>query len=116
MNPSQFKKLQAKWYKKLKAEGFRDIEVVEPTTRVYGSQVTIEAKQYYYQIANRFLTEHIFENKRDKIIWEYHANGMSIRNIVKTLKKVRIKTYRRAVWETVSKLRKIMKEKYLVNG
>ena len=121
MNKNQFNKLKAKWYKKLKASGFEDIELRHNNLKNRESLFSdtrmisrFQAKQVYYQLATRFLNEYTFKNNRERIIWEYHANGISVRNIVKLLKKVRIKTYRRAVWVIIDNLRNSMKQKYMV--
>ncbi len=119
---SNYRELKKKWYAKLKNSGFEDIERNEdllkrPSSVVFGDYRKIAfgiAKFEYYQMAARFLNEHDFKNNRERIIWEYHANGISIRNIVKLLKKVRIKTYRRAVWNIITRLRATMKDQYMV--
>lgn len=133
MTKAEYKKLQKKWYKKLKEtksseypNGFNDIERNEDLLKDWAlkfgddrrlgntSQITRDAKQQYYQLANQFLNEHAFDSNKEKTIWEYHSNGLSIRNIVKTLKKVRIRTHKNAVHAIIAKLRKIMKQKYMV--
>ena len=126
MNKSQFKKLKDTWYKKLKKSGFVDIEKNEygdlkessaifANTKASGVEKPLiynTYKEEYYRLANQFLNEHAFETSRERAIWEYHANGMSIRDIVKTLKKVRIKAYKHGVWGIIVKLRILMKQKY----
>lgn len=129
MKKSDFNKLKAKWYAKLAKSNFKDIEkneyeLIEPSsifTRTKGrsesslTEVGWAAKRDYYNMATDFLAVHPFESKIDRIIWEYHANGLSCRDIAATLNKVRKKkTDKTSVWEIVHKLEVIMKKMYLV--
>lgn len=91
----EFKTLQAKWYKKAKESGFEDIEKDEQWlkrhTGFYGKDHLYRteyarARRDYYIAAGQFLHSHLFDNEVDRRIWELHANGVSIRDIVKTLK------------------------------
>jgi hypothetical protein len=124
----EFKKLEAKWYKKLKKEGFNDIEeneseyIIRPPyhyitdNRVFSSieerRNHFNAKQYYYYMANQFLNTYKFKNNRERNIWEYHVNGISYRDITKLLKKARIKTNRTTVGQIIASLRVEMKKMY----
>jgi hypothetical protein len=116
-----FQELQTKWYEKLEKSGFKDIEKKHvgemnwPSDFVRESRmIGWQAKQEYYRMAEHFLTEHKFKNRLERIIWEYHANGISVRNIVVTLQKVKVKGLdRNVVWKIVNKLETIMKKKYL---
>jgi len=115
-----FKALQKKWYSKLKKEGFEDIEQDEENLKVW-SQVffgkhsieQIQAKQAYYQMATNFLEEYPFETERDRIIWEYHANGISAREIVVLFKKIKIKINFMKVWRLIKKHRVKMYQMYM---
>lgn len=121
---SDFDKLKAKWYKKLEKSGFEDIESSEDRLKSYSNKFarkdeymnsvdTWETKAEYYYIAEYFLNTHKFNSKLEKSIWEYHANGISVRNIVNILKKVRIETNKIVVWDTINRLRKIMRRQYV---
>lgn len=69
----------------------------------------------YYNMAHHFLTEYQFESELEKVMWEYHAEGLSIRNIVKVLNSTKaINTNRERVWKTIRRLVVLMKERYLV--
>lgn len=123
MDKSDFKKLKAKWDNKLAKSGFEELETksgdLRNTTKSGGvidkRRVTWEQQQEYYYLATHFLNDHEFKNKNEEIIWEYHSNGMSIRNIVETLNKVRKKkTDRQTVWEIVKALSNEMKTLYKV--
>lgn len=114
------------WYKKLKDDGFEDIEDVERDTlktwalrttaellRV-NSKIVIEAKEEYYSMCRHFLADHEFKNKKERIIWEYHTEGISTRDIAKLLEKAGIaKTSRTPVYNTIKRLENIMKDLYL---
>jgi hypothetical protein len=119
------------WYRKLKKEGFEDIEANDydlrsPSYRfahmdrrakytMEQAKIQWAAKQEYYYLANHFLNEHEFENNRERNIWEYHSNGVSIRDIVIVLNKLpgRKKVNRDTIWKIIRKLSKLMKEQYL---
>lgn len=91
----KFKELNAKWAKKLEKSGFEDIE--QPDGRLqtwhsewfkYRANPTLDlAKQDYYRHAGYFLYEHKFKSELEKEIWEFHAEGISIREISKLLNK-----------------------------
>lgn len=120
-NPKDdFEKLQKKWYAKLKKSGFEDAESDEYNLKVWSSVFfahrsisQIQAKQAYYQMATNFLVDYKFENERDKIIWEYHSNGMSVRDIGKVLRKVGIRMNFMTVWRVVNKMRAKMYDMYM---
>ncbi len=119
MDNQAFKTLKAKWYAKLKRSGFDDLEIEETGLLRGGPPIRNaiprrdgrdggpwESKAEYYRLAEHFLNEHEFDSKLEKIIWEYHSNGMSVRDIALTLNKVRKKkTTRNPVWEIVAELR-----------
>lgn len=80
----EFQQMNRKWKKKLKASGFKDIERSEHQLRVYSYQVYDSydpAVADYYVKAEAFLLNHKFENEFDKIIWELHSQGQSVRKI-----------------------------------
>lgn len=116
-----FKQLQAKWYKKLKDSGFDDVEKNEIYLKKYSYVADCtpdvwNAKVYYYQIAEHFLNTHTFKSPIERIIWEYHTNGISVRNISKLLKDAKVRVYKKtAVCEITQKLRKQMFEEYGVS-
>jgi len=83
------KKLIAKWYKKLKAGGFEDIEKDEYTLKEYHSVkfkakrvVGWEEKQRYYEVARQLLHTFPFTSKESRHIWKLHADGKSVEHIV----------------------------------
>ncbi len=112
-NSPAFKRLRAKWYKKLKDEGFEDIESPDSELlhKWHGSlfathydPVVTPAKEEYYRRAAQELHTYPFENNLDRLIWEKHAGGLSIRDIVKLLKKRRFKqTFSRQKVHTILK-------------
>lgn len=118
---SDYEKLRDKWYKKLKKAGFEDIEQDEYNLKKWSSLPALKtpatvwyAKVEYYNLADRFLHEHKFESELEKIIWEYHANAVSTRNIAKLLKKVRVTDMCYVtVWRIINKLKQIMLRMYV---
>lgn len=125
-SPKQsLKALQKEWYKKLKDDGFTDIENDEDHLKFYNSQFAAqfverdsyvwEAKAEYYRMAEHFLHEYEFESELEKVIWEYHANALSYRDIAKVLKKLKLvkKTNRTTVYITVNKLKDKMFAMYM---
>lgn len=127
MSNSEYDKLRKIWYKKLSKvkdenypDGFSDIEFEDETLRIWStpfqrkkSIISGAAKETYYRHCRYFLNDHKFSTRREEIIWAYHSEGISVRDIVKLLKKVRIKMARTQVWEVINKLEKIMKKMYL---
>lgn len=119
-----YQKLKAEWYAKLKKSGFEDIEGDEDNLKIWSSTYfahklrtthsgSWQAKASYYSMAERFLQEYKFESNLDYAVWEYHANGISVRDITATLKKANVKTNRHYVWLIVRKLENEMKKAYL---
>jgi hypothetical protein len=92
MTPAQYKKLQAKWYKKLADEGFQDIESPNSPKEMlkqwdsfyfqarYAPQ-DFEDKQKYYEMAREFLHVHKFESRMEKQVWEMYSEGVPYQEI-----------------------------------
>lgn len=124
MSKPDYDKLKKKWYAKLAKEGFKDIESDEDSLKTYSnifaqkhSPEQTLAKIEYYRMAEHFLNEYKFASKLDQIIWEYHSNGISMRNIAKLLKQARVaRTNRTDVWKLVKRLRFKMYEMYVRNA
>ncbi len=119
-NPKDLKDLQAEWYAKAKEAGFKDIES-QLTDRLSSSinqrlNPLWEVKQEYYRKAGWFVYEYQFADEFDRIVWTYHAEGISVRNIVDLLKKAGLDkkrpVYRGRVWLTINRLRKKMNDLY----
>ena len=119
---SDFKQLQRFWYEKLKRGGFEDIEVNEMTlkrtsaaTFEKSNPMLSESKRQYYSMAEQFLNENEFENARERIIWEYHTNAISMRKIVFLLNQTNpiAQISRTYVWKVINRLERAMKLKYL---
>lgn len=117
-----FNQLQDKWYDKLKKSGFEDLEYkngsirsCKPSTARQKDPSLRQATEEYYYMATHFLNDNKFENRLDQIIWEYHTNGISIRDIASTLNKTRRrhKFTKYAVEDVINRLVAQMKAKYL---
>ena len=120
------------WYKKLKDSGFEDIERDELYLKRYSGSLNESGKEKlsytkrrlhwestgdYYSMAAKFLHDYKFTSNLEKVIWEYHAEGMSMRNIAKTLKKLKLKKFninKDKVNSIVKPLVLAMKRMYLV--
>lgn len=120
---AEFEKLKKKWYSKLKESGFEDIEQDEDRLKVWSSDFRLdkstklaESKEAYYYMAGNFLNDYKFENQVDKIIWEKHAEAMSVRDIAVLLKETGVKKISYfTVWQVVNRLEVIMKKMYITN-
>ena len=125
----EFEKLQAVWYKKLSKKGFKDIERTDrvgkeenrlktDATENIAHLYTIErftAREDYYRAAGHFLYDYKFKTPKERYIWELHATGKSIREIVTILKSRRQKAYKDLVHAVIKRLTEEMK-KYVREG
>lgn len=114
----KLKKLQDKWYSKLKKKGFEDIEQDETRLKKWSetyftkgdlkqsNTIIINAKMDYYRMCRGFLESHVFKNKTEKRMFEMHTEGLGVRVIA-----VELKTYRRKVHEKIQELVRIMRGK-----
>ncbi len=118
---TEYEKLRAVWYKKLEKEGFSDIESDEYNLKVWSAKFAkvspevYQAKEAYTHMATSFLNDYKFENPLERLIWEYHTEAISIRDIVKLLrKKTKVMTINRSsIWAIVNRLETSMKKMYL---
>lgn len=121
------KALQKEWYKKLHDNGFRDIESDENHLKFYTSQFGAkflkaegvwEAKARYYQMAENFLGDYKFASEMERVIWEYHSNGISYRNIAKLIAKLRLvkKTNRTTIYQVIKRLKIKMYDMYVAEN
>lgn len=109
-NPREFKKVQDKWYEKLKDEGFQDIENTQheerplkkwhfnffrngrksdramETNPAQRTLIEYRSTADFYQQASALLFTYRFENKTHKKIWELFCEGMTERHIAKKIK------------------------------
>lgn len=85
------------WYKKLKDDGFEDIEntdLPEPDLKAYHAPYfqyfydpfVFQMQQEYYRRAGLFLNQFKFKNKTEREIWRLHSEGISLRKISNSLK------------------------------
>lgn len=84
--------LQTQWYEYIKESGFQDIEKKthqndKGSTSDFRSRVdaksvdAYQAKLNYFLWASDMASNGVFRDKRDKTIWEAHADGVSRRKI-----------------------------------
>lgn len=123
--PKDYNSLKKEWYEKLADSGFKDIEQDEfkfkhvSHASYFGREIVkrnYHAKSEYYSMAGQFLNSYKFESELEKVIWEYHANGISLRNIAKLLKTVEIDMNKDSVHGVLKKLVAEMKKRYLYKG
>lgn len=96
MNKQSLRQLTLKWYKKLRAEGFVDIEAPihqhtkdKHSTWYFSQQYhpdTFTARQRYYELASQLVYDYPFSSKFEKDVWTLHAEGLSFDKIAKKLK------------------------------
>lgn len=132
--PDDFKKLQDKWYKKLKDSGFEDIEQDEQRLKRWDSMYFItrhtsfvgnsakqvagshrklstdqfKSQQEYYQLAGVFLHNHQFKDSKERTIWELHSEGYPTSDIYKVMKAKKQAVYLEGIHKTIKALAKIM--------
>lgn len=110
---SDFKKLQAKWYKKLKSSGFHDIEEPDSPREMLkqwalelarpSNALKFQEKRDYFLKATHFLNDYKFKSLKERKVWELHSDGLSL---MQTAKKVRLS--KSWVGTIVLKLQRIM--------
>ncbi len=117
MTKRDFNKLKANWYSKLARSGFEDIEQDEEylkrgVSTIDPRRVTWESQAQYYQMTTDFLNDYEFNSNLERIIWEYHSNGISGRDIAITLTKAKQPINRMTVWRVIKRLESEMKKIY----
>jgi hypothetical protein len=119
--------LVRRWYKKLKKVGFDDIEQDTRNLKIYHSHyfmvkyfdlhrdgdrwagsTSFRAKASYYRLASAFTHSHNFKDKKEKLIWSLHSDGVAMVNIRKILAEIGQKTYIDGVRKTINRLSSIM--------
>lgn len=103
-NSKEFRKLKAKWYKRLAKSGFVDQEHDEHNLKQFSGKASIDQesgrskldrwaklgvitqikdhwKWSYYSRAREFLDKHQFGNKTEKLIFAMHSEGIGVRDI-----------------------------------
>jgi uncharacterized protein YdaT len=91
-----FKKLQAEWYKKLKDEGFKDIEDTNSENeflkdwhssyfQTRHTPLDFEANAEYYRRATALLNGYEFASELERSVWALHSDGVSLRKIAAKL-------------------------------
>jgi hypothetical protein len=120
---SNFSQVQKKWYKKLKDEGFKDIEYHDQSLKKETQSknsirdpIKRAAVEEYYYLAYHFLNDGNFETELDRIIWVYHTEGISVRNISKLLAETKVaKMAKTQVGQAIKRLEARMRKKYVAS-
>lgn len=100
LSRKQYAELRAEWQKKLKDNGFHDLEnfvAGEPGQKLSSrgdlepsfwyrndrqNRFRYEVTQAYYERASEFLHRFAFECEHDRAVWELHCDGLPYRDIV----------------------------------
>jgi hypothetical protein len=113
-----FRDLEKKWYDKLADKGFKDLERRNKWGREEGRLKTdpleniphfynveqFQIKEEYYRMAGQFLHEYKFKTALERIIWDMHTQGISVRNIVKKLQSKGHTAYKDLVHGAIKRL------------
>lgn len=99
MSPTELKKLQQIWRRKLERSGFEDAETPDGQLKNYALHWTsvdsgrFHATQRYYELAGQMLHTHPFKDVVDKTVWRHHSQGKTWKEIADkmglTLRQVR---------------------------
>jgi len=90
----EFKKIQAKWYKRLESDGFEDLEWNHPggQNSAYLKKPLHNVRKNYcegsvehYRRARIHLAHAKFNNEMHKFIWTCYTDGQSYRTIIKSI-------------------------------
>lgn len=111
----EYKRLKDKWYKKLKASGFEDIEDTESPREMlkswhstwfftHSDPLHFKSKHRYFHMCEQFLNFYAFDSHEEKEIWVLHSEGFSVREIAKEVGVCKTKVNEIVVW-----LQKIMR-------
>lgn len=116
MKKTEFNALKDEWYERLKDSGFEDLEndhenLIKHSSSFYYRNKT-QQKEEYYRLAGFFLHDHYFSSTTEKLIWQRHQDGVSIREILNELKDMRVKTNKDYVNSTIKGLAVLMVERY----
>lgn len=120
ITPEQFKELEAKWYKKLEASGFDDIEDTTNPDRplktwaksdfLEKSPTTIAVNTAYYGAASDLLNTYKFKKPIHKRIWKLHSEGMSVRDIEEVMSKTAKPLKKSRIQKVISDIAKTIKK------
>jgi hypothetical protein len=114
----KFKKLNAKWQKKLKDSGFDDAETKDHKLKRYSQlraeqarKETVGREEYYY-MARMFLNDFEFDSERNRQIWSGHSDGLTVLEIAEGLRKNK-KNKEQEVKTVIKQLKAKMKAMYI---
>ena len=114
----EFKELQRKWYDKLKATGFKDIELPgyqdspfmeKNEARTHAMRKRNPEREQFFQSAGRFLYVYNKFVPETKLMWTMHAEGRTYQDIRKAVNTSFGKTYSHFyIFRKIKMLTKIM--------
>lgn len=123
---AEYRKAKRVWYRKLKATGFKDIEMENGGLRIWSRRLPAlaraptlnvpqpfcEAKAQYYRLCGFFLHDWKFANALEREIWTIHCDGRGVGFIWKELRKRRPKLRRYKVRWVLQNLNNEMRRYY----
>lgn len=119
MDP-RLKKLQAKWYRKLKESGFEDIEDTESPKeflkewhstwfKTHSTPESFKERHRCYQQRTYFATSHTFSSELEERVWCLYSDGFSYREIAKMTRTKENKSNKDKVKDIIDRLTKVMR-------
>lgn len=113
--------LTEKWYARLKAEGFNDIEQDSQYLKCWHSAYfharhspqDFELQKEYFRKAGMFFHDYSFSSSEERSVWGLHAEGLPYRKIASHLRDQFDQIHKDRVKKIVCKLKNIMHEYYL---
>jgi hypothetical protein len=123
-NSKEFKELKAKWDKKLEKSGLENIEQEDGNLKNWSSRVFSSSRsginvedrieyyksvEGYYRTAGQFLHEYKFKSNKEKLIWELHCEGLSVREIMIIMRKRKFRVYSNGIYDVIRRLSGEMK-------
>jgi len=122
MDSDSFKELQKEWYKKLKAEGFKDIEHMNTklvtSCNIRKHHHNYLYSSYYYDLASNFYNDFNWGQLKSntyKEVWDLFREGKSFNKIGILLNIHPSSVYRRFIYIKKHYFNNYLKEKININ-
>lgn len=108
--------LAEKWNDKLEASGLENIEQEDGNLKLWSSHffksrfnaTIFSAKEEYYRVAGHFLHDYPFKNRVSREVWKLHSEGMGMKNILPSIKKMRLKVNAKQISELINQFSEMM--------
>jgi hypothetical protein len=104
---AEFKELEYKWYKKLKRNGFKDIELSLGNQRVIANPSKLRKDLYnsqeYYRQLKVNLVGGSYDCKADRVVMSLRTEGVPIKSISAKLGSLGLKSHRETIRKIIRK-------------